>query len=540
MRKLFIFTYFLVGALTNLWADNIAPTALTYSVEATPYATEFGNNFAYYHVNLDLDDFIRVAKEGNIKVSVEFEKGLEINETHFEKKPNGAMYYVTDFSTPIYKATVKDLSGNILLENTYGGFDKTFDFGKDRSYSESDLADKWLNEKDQYLQVLEFQQLDFTDLEVDLTDVLEETPIVVPVRTKAQPKRPKKEQLPTTDKETSMQKEDGETMKKEEMIDKEDKEAMKKEAEETMDKGKDESMEKAETIERENIPINEEAAEAEESILKDPFGELKEPLADESLRQDGKSAPPAPIDHEEKADIKNKAEVVENNRREETVTESITPVLSDHRNLVKLNLPNLAFGNLTLNYERLLSARNSVALNVGVIPSQSFSSALTNFVDAEASVPSTFSGLTATVEYRFYSKKRSAGSGFYYAPYARYAQHNVGFQSDIDDNLANVDARLSTVGLGGQIGIQWLIKDRVVIDWGILGLAAQWYNFESTFTAAAGDINFEEIRAELEMEIDGSILSNSLEFTNDENSLQARMPFLFGGARTYLAIGYKF
>ena len=524
MRKLSIFACFLVGTLSSLWANDLGTTALTYSVEATPYSTDFGNNFAYYHVNLDLDDFIRVAKEGNIKVSIEFEKGLEIKETHFEKKPNGAMYYLTDFSTPIYKATVKDLSGNILLENTYGGFDKTFDFGKERSYSESDLAAKWLEEKDQYLQVLEFQELDFTDLEVDLTDVLEETPIAIPVRTK--PKRPKKVKLPTKNKETSLQKEDGETMQKEEMMDKEESEPMKKEAEET--------------IEKDNTPINEEAAEAEESILKDPFGELKEPLSDETLSEDGKSAPPAPIDHEEKAEIKNKAEIEENKRKEEAATASITPVLSDHRNLVKLNLPNLAFGNLTLNYERLLSARNSVALNVGVIPSQSFFSALTNFVDAEATVPTTFSGLTATVEYRFYSKKRSAGRGFYYAPYARYAQHNVDFQSDIDGNLANVDARLSTVGLGGQIGIQWLIKDRVVIDWGILGLAAQWYNFESTFTSAGGDINFEEIRAELEMEIDDSIISNSLEFTNDENSLQAKMPFLFGGARTYLAIGYKF
>ncbi len=506
MRKLSIFTCLLVGALTSLWGNNFETPTLTYSVDATPFSTDLGNNFAYYHVNLDLGDFTRVANGGNVNVSIEFQKGLELAETRFEKKPNGAIYYVSDFSTPAYKATVKDLAGNILLENTYGGADKTLEYGKERSYSESDLAEKWLNEKDQYLQRLEFQHLDFTDLEVDLIDVLEETPIVSPVKTKAQPKRPVKVKLPTPSPETSISSEESDLMEKEE-----------------------------------EAPINVEAAQAEESVLKDPFGELSEPLADESLAKDGKSAPSAPVDYEEIAEKENKADRMEREqRKKEEVKESITPVLSDRRNLVKLNLPNLTFGNLTLNYERLLSARNSVALNLGYIRPQAPVSALSDFVDADEVEPGEFSGLTATLEYRIYGKKKGAGRGFYYAPYLRYANHKLGFQSDIEGNFANADTQLSAVGLGGQIGAQWLIKDRVVIDWGILGLAAQWYTFKSTFTAVGDEIDFDEIRAELETDIEDSLLTNKLEFTSDENSLQAKMPFLFGGARAYLSIGYKF
>jgi len=520
MRKLSIFTCLLVGALTTLWGDNFGPTALTYSVEATPFSTDYGNNFAYYHVNLDLDDFRRVTNGGNVNVSVEFQKGLELKDTHFEKKPNGALYYVTSFSTPAYKATVKDLAGNILLENKYGGFDKTLDFGKERSYSQSDLTEKWLNEKDQFLQRLEFQELDFTDLEVDLIDILEDTPIVTPVKSKTQSKQPVKVKTPTPTPEASTKSVETELMKKV--------------ATPT------ESVER-ESMEKEDAPINVEAARQEEAVMKDPFGELSEPLADESLAKAGKSAPSAPVDYEANAENENRADRMKEDRiRDEDTSESITPALSDRRNLVKLNLPNLTFGNLTLNYERLLSARNSVALNLGYIRPQKPISVVNDFVNADELEPGEFSGLTATLEYRIYGKKKGAGRGFYYAPYARYASHKLGFQSDIDGNFANADTQLSTVGLGAQIGAQWLIKDRIVIDWGILGLAAQWYTFKSTFTAVDEEINFDEIRAELETDINDSVLSNKLEFTNDENSLQAKMPFLFGGARAYLSIGYKF
>ncbi len=520
MRKLTIFTCLLVGAISCLWGNNFGPTALTYSVEATPFSTDLGNNFAYYHVNLDLGEFTRVAKGGNVNVSVEFQKGLELKETRFEKKPNGAIYYVSDFSTPAYKATVKDLSGNILLENTYGGIDETLEYGKERSYSESDLAEKWLNEKDQYLQRLEFQHLDFTDLEVDLIDILEKTPIVVPVKKKAQPKRPVKVKLPTRTPESSIISEEAELMKKED--------------------GPIESSE-TKSIEKVDAPINVEAAQQEESVLKDPFGELKEPLSDESLAKDGKSAPSAPVDYEENAEKENRVDRMEKERRKkDEVKESITPVLSDRRNLVKLNLPNLAFGNLTLNYERLLSARNSVALNLGYIRPQKPISLVSDFIEADELNLGEFSGLTATLEYRIYGKKKGAGRGFYYAPYLRYATHKLGYQSDIDGNFANADIQLSAVGLGAQIGAQWLIKDRVVIDWGILGLAAQWYTFKSTFTAVDEEINFDEIRAELETDFEDSLISNEVEFTSDENSLQAKMPFLFGGIRAYLSVGYKF
>lgn len=509
MRKLTLLTCLLLGAFSHLIANPITNGAITYSVEAETFPTNFGNNFAYYHVNLDLDDLTQVSKNGLLRIAIDYQSGMEIKETRFEKKPNGAMYYVTELTTPMYNATVTDPSGNILLQKSYGGFDKSVDYGRERSMSESDLTSKWLNEKDKYLQQLEFQNLDFIDLEVDLIDILETSPIVVPVKAKAQPKRPEKVRLPAP------------KVKEEATI------------------AKIESAESKDMMnEKKGEPINEEAAATEEEVLKDPFGELSEPLANES----DAPAPAAPVDYEESAQVENQKATKKDQKMKEEQVESLTPALSDRRNLVKLNLPNLALGNLTLNYERLLSARNSVSLHIGYIRPQQPISVLQNAFDVDETLEAgEFSGLTATAEYRIYSKKKGAGRGFYIAPYARYANHKLAFNTTIEDNFTNANIQLSAVGLGGQIGAQWLIKDRIVIDWGILGLAAQWYNFKSTFRAIDADIDFDEIRADLEMEIeDIPGLSNKLEFSNDEDSLSAKMPFLFAGARAYLSVGYKF
>ena len=501
MRKLSLITYLLIGAIGCLWANNTTPASIiTYSVEATPFSTDFGNNFAYYHVNLDLGDLTRVAKNGKLRVVVDFQRGMEIAETRFEQKPNGTIYYVTDLTTPIYNATVTDLSGNTLLEKTYGGEDRIVDYGRTLNYMENELAEKWLNEKDEFLQRIEFQNLDFVDFEIDLIELLENNPIVSPVDNT--PKRTTSTVITTPEPAASS-----------ELV--------------------EEQMEATE-------PINEAAAAKEEDVLNDPFGELKEPLANEE-GADNEVAPAAPVDYEESAQAEKEKEVM-TTKSPMDGAESLTPVISDRRNIVKLNLPNLAFGNITLNYERILSARNSVALNVGFIRPQQPIGVLSDAFNTDETISTPeFSGITATGEYRFYSRKKGAGRGFYFAPYARYASHKLDFDATIEDNFSNVSTQLSAIGLGGQIGVQWLIKDRIAIDWGILGLAAQWYTLKATYKSPLGeDLNFDEIRADLEAEIESSPLTNKLEFTNTDDSLEAKMPFLFGGARTYLSVGYKF
>jgi len=231
---------------------------------------------------------------------------------------------------------------------------------------------------------------------------------------------------------------------------------------------------------------------------------------------------------------------------ETTPTKALT---TDRRNIVKLNLPNLAYKNITLNYERILSNRTSASIHAGYIIPSAAPSFVTNalgidstaLVGTDSTSLNQFSGFTVTGEYRIYGKKKGAARGFYYAPYLRYANYKYLFAASISKNFSNIDARLSTFGLGAQLGYQWVIKDRFVIDWGILGASIQRYNLSSTFSSKDDMVNFQEIRKELEAEIkDNSLLSGTIEFTEGNGFLDAKLPFLFGGLRSYISVGMQF
>lgn len=214
-------------------------------------------------------------------------------------------------------------------------------------------------------------------------------------------------------------------------------------------------------------------------------------------------------------------------------------VTNAYKNIAKLNLFGLGFKNISLNYERILSDRNSASLTAGfIIPG----SAPTFLGNALSDTPATddFSGFSAVGDYRFYSKKKGAPRGFYYAPFAKYANYKYLFESTIEDNLSDVNTALTTYGVGIQIGTQWIIKDRFVVDWGILGVSIQQYNITSIFTSME-DINFNEIRESIETDIgDSNLIGSPIEFTSGDDFLKAKLPFLFGGLRSYLSIGMQF
>lgn len=216
-----------------------------------------------------------------------------------------------------------------------------------------------------------------------------------------------------------------------------------------------------------------------------------------------------------------------------------TKVTNAYKNIAKLNLLNLAFKNISLNYERILSDRNSASLTVGYfIPGSTPSFLSDSFSDTP--VNDDFSGFSAIGDYRFYSKKKGAPRGFYYGPFIKYANYKYAFEGTIENNVSDVNSALTTYGLGAQIGVQWVIKDRFVIDWGILGVSIQQYNITSTFTSMEG-INFDEIRESLELDLEeNNLVGSPIEFISGDDFLKAKLPFLFGGLRSYLSVGMQF
>jgi len=146
-------------------------------------------------------------------------------------------------------------------------------------------------------------------------------------------------------------------------------------------------------------------------------------------------------------------------------------------NIVKINLISLVYKNISLQYERVLGEKISVAIGLRYMPKSSL--VFTNTIDQLASADSTnlsdwkASSYAITPEFRFYPKH--AGKGFYLAPYLRY--RNVGLDLPVDyrdDNgvqqNVSVTGNLSSLIGGLMIGSQFNLGKMITLDWYIFGL----------------------------------------------------------------------
>jgi len=92
-------------------------------------------------------------------------------------------------------------------------------------------------------------------------------------------------------------------------------------------------------------------------------------------------------------------------------------------------------------------------------------------------------GVTFSGDYRFYFKnrnKRFAPDGLYWAPYGSF--HNTCFGSDVQiikNEIVNgsflTHVNLSVFSAGIEIGYQFVIKKRLIIDLVFLGLSVSFY-----------------------------------------------------------------
>ncbi len=153
------------------------------------------------------------------------------------------------------------------------------------------------------------------------------------------------------------------------------------------------------------------------------------------------------------------------------------------KNLLKLNLTALPLRNYSVQFERVLGKRVSIAVAYrnmpeGELPMKDFiieqvGSEDQDAVDAINSF--TLSNYAITPEIRFYMGKKGYGRGFYIAPFFRnasYAGGNLLFKYNDDDNneqsiTLSGDIKANTVGL--LLGAQWSLSKLLVLDWWIVG-----------------------------------------------------------------------
>lgn len=148
------------------------------------------------------------------------------------------------------------------------------------------------------------------------------------------------------------------------------------------------------------------------------------------------------------------------------------------KQVIKINLSQLALTNISLQYEYAFHKNFSAALGVSyLIPRNIPSQIFTPSSSAKGYQIPKFGGWSVTPEIRIYPGKKvkhKAPHGFYLAPYFRYSKYTakavyIDSVSASERHPYDVKADYSGFTAGLMIGSQWIIGKHFSIDWWILG-----------------------------------------------------------------------
>jgi len=160
---------------------------------------------------------------------------------------------------------------------------------------------------------------------------------------------------------------------------------------------------------------------------------------------------------------------------------------SPGKNQLKINLSALVFTNISLQYERQIGRKTTVALGVNTRPfgTLPYKSLLKKAVNEDAvNLDKLKLGITGiTPEFRFYTGRKGAMRGFYLGPFFSYHQYKsdlpIKYDNDTKDGVFSGTLKSYTFGL--QLGAQWKLGKNVHLDWWIIG---------PNYGSAQGDLVF--------------------------------------------------
>lgn len=172
------------------------------------------------------------------------------------------------------------------------------------------------------------------------------------------------------------------------------------------------------------------------------------------------------------------------------VTDSTIVVESGRKNVIKFLPTNLVFNNLSFEYERKLGKKNSIILGVGLPSSKSFAGKFSDNSGENKITNDAFSTTCIRLAYRHYSGRSIQPSGFYVSPYLKYQKFEVnadnnktiteGYPPITQSYTEQYNVSGSTMNLGLQLGVQFLIAKIVAIDFYFLGIEAGLANLNAT------------------------------------------------------------
>jgi len=158
----------------------------------------------------------------------------------------------------------------------------------------------------------------------------------------------------------------------------------------------------------------------------------------------------------------------------------------DFKNSVKFNVTNtLLYDNsYQFSYERIVKENQSINVFVGY---QEFPLITLDIDNADFDKKSNRTGFSVGADYRFYLgsiNKYSAPRGVYLAPFVSFFQFNTDRDIHYTDsnnvvNTVNLSSKFNLTNFGGELGYQFVLWDRFVIDCVLFGPSLTRYKFNA-------------------------------------------------------------
>ena len=185
--------------------------------------------------------------------------------------------------------------------------------------------------------------------------------------------------------------------------------------------------------------------------------------------------------------------------KDTAVAKPAKPV-KEFKNTIKINLTSwiLYQNGFQLNYERILSKKRSITVWGG--PIQFPMPTIISNSSLQFDQNKQKSGFTIGADYRFYLAKENkydAPHGVYLAPYVSYYHFNnqKSGKDTVSGDPLTLNTTLNMLNIGGELGYQFVIKNRFVIDCVLVGPALTSYYFNIKLEGSNPADQNEQIKA---------------------------------------------
>lgn len=219
--------------------------------------------------------------------------------------------------------------------------------------------------------------------------------------------------------------------------------------------------------------------------------------------------------------------------------------VAEKKNIIKVNLPALAFRNFSLQYERQVGKRTSVAVNVHTIPfgKLPFQSTIENFGDdTDVQFDKFQIGSFGIVpEFRYYVGKKGALRGFYIGPFLSYSNYKLDLPIEYNNKTGIFNGKLNAITGGLQLGSQFRLSNSLTLDWWILGPNYGSADGTLTFTGALTATEQQELSDALEDIKNDAPLKTIKSYTVNANGATVIAKGPWGGLRGLgFNLGFRF